>query len=349
MPQRSAVLAHLPGLLRVGVLTAAAFALATLPGFGLLGPLLLSLLLGLAWRTVAKGDAGSDLGSEWAGKWLLRLGIVFLGVRLDARVLLELGPVLLTGSVLGAVVAFMAVEWVGKAARLPVELRRAVAVGTAICGASAIAAALPVLRAKQEHASAAIAAISLVGTLAVLGFVAWDRMEVTPVATMAALAGATLQEVGQVVAAGASMGGGDDTVSQDDAVTGGGTGELALLVKLSRVLLLAPALLLLSGLSPAKGAVGRPRLPPLPAYLLAFLGLATLTTLGGLPTAWIAAFSLSGTVLTTAAMAGIGLAVDLRTLGRVGAQAIGLATVGFLALLAAMTAYYGWWLGATAG
>lgn len=347
MPFGPVVVAHLPGLLQVAVLTAVAFMLARLPGLGLLGPLLLSLLLGLAWRALGRDQRITASGSDWSAKWLLRLGIVLLGVRLDARVLLELGPVVLVGSVLGALVAFMAVEGLGRAARLPVELRRAVAIGTAICGASAVAAAMPLLRAKQEQASAAIAAISVVGTMAALGLVAWDRLDLTPPATMAMLAGATLQEVGQVVAAGSAIGAEGDAAGASD---GGGAGELALLVKLSRVLLLAPALLLLGRFGGTGAATaGEARATLLPPYLVAFLALATLGSLGLLPPALMTGLSLGGTVLTTAAMAGIGLAVDLRSLGRLGAQAAGLATVGFLALLAAMATYYGWWLGVAAG
>jgi uncharacterized membrane protein YadS len=78
----------------------------------------------------------------------------------------------------------------------------------------------------RRPAPVAIAAISLLGTVGVLGFVAVDAIAAWPAALLAALAGATLQEVGQAVAAGATV--------------GGEHAQLALLVKLSRVVFLAP-------------------------------------------------------------------------------------------------------------
>jgi uncharacterized integral membrane protein (TIGR00698 family) len=314
----------------VAALTAAAFALARLPLGSSLGPLVVALLLGVA--LAASGWArrrrlGERPGVRFVARDLLRLGIVLLGARLDVRVLTEIGPWALAGSVAGVAVAFAVVEGAGRALRLPPELRRAVAVGTAICGASAIAAALPLLRARAEHASLAIATISLVGIAGVLGFAGWSALTDAPTGTAALLAGAALQEVGHVVAAG-------DALGQDAA-------ETALLVKLSRVVLLAPTLLVLGWVSRrARASEGGRRPALVPGFVAGFLATSALVSLGVIPPSWAAILAEGGVIATAAAMAAIGLGVDLRVLRARGRAAVVLGALGFVALLGAMAAYY---------
>lgn len=355
----------LPGLALVVALTFLAYELARVPGFKLLGPLVLALLAGALWRLVRAGRVASVMpGARFAAKVLLRLGIVLLGVRLDMRALAAVGPTVLVGSALGVLVAFAAIELVGRAWGVPKDLRRSLAVGTGVCGASAIAAALPVLKAEERHASLSVAVVSVLGTLGVVAFAAWDGLALVSSRLLAAIAGATLQEVGHVVAAGAAVGG------------AGGDGDLALLVKLSRVVLLAPVLMLLgwwlrreaagsgasagaggavvgtSGTALARGvaltagvgpatAPAATKLPPLvPAFVAGFLVMSAVTSLGWLGPETVRYLSLAGTLLTAAAMAGIGLGVQFRGLGRAGRQALVLGVVGFLAMLVVMSGYY---------
>lgn len=349
----------LPGLFLVVLLTFVAYELARVPGLRLLGPLVLALLAGALWRLARGGRVvGVMPGARFAAKVLLRLGIVLLGVRLDMRALAVVGPTVLVGSALGVLVAFGAVELVGRRWGVPKDLRRSLAVGTGVCGASAIAAALPVLKAEERHASLSVAVVSVLGTLGVLAFAAWDGLALVSSRLVAAVAGATLQEVGHVVAAGAAVGGGE--------------GDLALLVKLSRVVLLAPVLMLLGwwlrreavaagrsggAVGASSGAVGVVRsaadarrvstresgakLPPLvPAFVVGFLVMSAVTSLGWLGPETVRYLSLAGTLLTAAAMAGIGLGVQFRGLGRAGRQALILGVVGFVAMLVVMGGYY---------
>jgi len=330
----------LPGLLLSGALAAIGFALARLPGVQLLGPLVLALLLGVAFRALLRRPpATAAAGVSFAASTLLRLGIVLLGVRLDARALLDLGPWMLLGSALGALVAFAAIEVAGRAWRVPSDLRRLVGIGTAICGASAIAAAMPLVRRGDGEPATpggagpvAIATISVLGTLGVLGFVAVEAATGASTTLLAALAGATLQEVGQAVAAGAAVGG-------EDA-------PLALLVKLSRVVWLAPALLALGAWARAgtrgdpTSDAGRGRPPWVPGFVLGFVALGLLTSLGLVPAGATGPIALAGTMLTAAAMAAIGLGVDASAIGRAGRQALALGVVGFAALTLVMLGWY---------
>lgn len=314
----------------VAALTLAAFGLARVPVGASLGPLVVALILGATlaatgWARTRR--LGERPGVRFVARDVLRLGIVLLGARLDVRVLLELGPWALAGSVLGVAVAFTAVELTGRAFDVPKELRRAVAIGTAICGASAIAAALPLLRARAEHASLAIATISVVGTAGVLGFAGWNALVGAMPPQAALLAGATLQEVGHVVAAGDAL--------------GPAASEQALLVKLSRVVLLAPTLLILGWWTRRERArEGGPAAPLIPGFVAGFLVTSALVSVGAIPATVATGLAQAGVIATAAAMAAIGLGVDLRVLRTRGRAAAVLGVAGFAALLCAMALYY---------
>ena len=321
---------HLRDAILVLFITLCAFALAQLPVGASFGPLVLALLLGVglastSWaRTIRLGERRLV---RFFARDALRFGIVFLGARLDARVLLELGPLALAGSALGVLAAFLAVELFGRSIGLPTPLRRAVALGTAICGASAIAAALPLLRLRAEHASLAIATISLIGTVGVLGFTLWNALAPDLAPLLAILAGSTLHEVGHVVAIGQTLGPEES--------------ERALLVKLSRVVLLAPALLLLGWGSRQANSDGAELDAPLvPGFVVGFLAMSTLVSIGAIPSAMADGLAATGVLATASAMAAIGFGVDVRVLRTSGRAAVLAGTVGFILLFAAMTGYY---------
>lgn len=320
---------YLPGLILIAIVTVASFFVALLPRADLVGPLVLALTFGLIvgqLRPIRNAGLPSSGAVRFAATTLLKVGIVLLGVRLDVRTLASLGPWVVSGSVLGVATALLVTELVGRAWRIPVDLRRAVAIGTAVCGASAIAAAIPVLRARAEHASIAIATISLLGTVGVLGFALFYASSAAGAAVTAMLAGATLQEVGHVVAVGISVGGPE--------------GDLALLVKLSRVVLLAPTLLVLSFATRGAAAKVGVRAPLVPAFVIGFLALGVATSTGWIPVSAVQVSATVGTWLTAAAMAAIGLGVDLRSIGSVGRPALALGVTGFAALLGTMALYY---------
>ena len=319
----------LDGIL-VAFVTVLAFALAQVPVGQSLGPLVLALVLGVSlastrWaRTVRLGER---VTIRFFARDALRFGIVLLGARLDVRVLFELGPLALAGSVLGVIAAFLTVELFGRAIGLPTPLRRAVAIGTAICGASAIAAALPLLRARAEHASLAIATISLVGTAGVLSFAAWNALAPSLAPHLAILAGSTLQEVGHVVAAGQALGPEES--------------ERALLVKLSRVVLLAPTLLMLGWWSRRTNGKGSdPKAPLVPRFVLGFLAMSAVVSVGWIPQAVAQALVTLGVLATASAMTAIGFGVDVRVLRTSGRATVVAGTFGFAVLLAVMIAYY---------
>lgn len=343
----------LPGLALVAGLTAVAYLIATLPGIAVLGPLVIALVVGLAWRALLGPPRASEAGATFSARTLLRIGIVLLGVRLDFGLLAQVGPIVLLGSLLVVAVGILGIERLGALAGLPRGLRLGIAVGTSICGASAILAAVPTTRMKDAEAGVAVGIISVLGTAGVLGFALFSSLLEPAPAMYGLLVGLTLQEVAQVLAAG--------------YVPGAEAGDLATIVKLTRVALLAPALLVLGGLlgrnddarstgaldshddakpsgllshrSGAEPTGARRFRSPLPLFLLGFLAVGVISSLGWIPATLSNAMEAGSLLLTSAAMVGLGLGLDLAVFGRVGSKALLVGAGGFLGLVAVMLPY----------
>lgn len=314
-----------PGLLLASLLCAAAFLLAPLPGLHLAGTLGLALLLGVAWRVTLGLPAVAVPGVRFSARTLLRLGIVLLGVRLDFGMLLAAGPLVLLLDLLIIGAGLFATMTLGRLFQLPRGLRLVLAVGTSICGASAIATAAPLAGANEDEVSQAVGVISVLGALAVIGYTLFGPLLGLSDLHYGLLTGATLQEVGHVLAAGAA--------ASENAL------DVATVTKLTRVALLAPVLMLLSGVL----ARGRPepttqgqeptRPPLLPGFLLGFLLLGVLNSMGFIPSALGKALLTGSVILTALAMAAIGLNVDPLSLRRTGARTALVALLGFLVLV----------------
>ena len=350
---------RLPGLALTALIALTALLLAGLPGvkagvfsglpvIKILGSLGWALVLGIAWRSAAGLPVAFKTGVSYSARTVLRLGIVLLGVRLNFASLASSGLVILALDALIVLVGIVAVERIGKALGVSRGLRLTLAFGTGICGASAAVAAGSVAGASDEEVSIAVGTVSLLGTLGVLGYIVLrEPLGLSP-QHYGLLTGSTLQEVGQVIAA-ASAG--------TDAAL-----DTATLTKLTRVALLAPALLIASSAlnwrdaqrrakigaleadSLGADSLGVQRPPLVPLFLLGFLLVGTLNSVGAFTPNTSSVLQQLSVLLTTMAMAGIGLGVDLKTVQRVGLKAMWLGAIGFalvIALAGAFTALVG--------
>jgi len=326
-----ATLRTLPrGLLLTGALALVASLAARLPGLATLGPLGIAMLLGVLWRTTAGLGSALVPGATFAARTLLRVGVVLLGVRLDFALLLRAGPQVLLLDLLVVVIGTLAMERFGKLLGLGRGVRLGLALGSCICGAAAIAAAAPIIRATDDDVSVSVGIVSLLGTVGVVGFAVLAPLLGMSVQRYGLMTGATLHEVAQVLAAGAAH--------------GGRALDLATITKLTRVALLAPTLLVVGAVLRRRdaagtgGRTGPARRPPLlPGFLIGFLALGALRSAGLVPAPMVPLLQTGSTVLMTAAMAGIGLAVDLRVVRRIGAPAVALAVAGFALTLSIAT------------
>ncbi|CAM3049712.1 hypothetical protein PSET11_02806 [Arthrobacter ulcerisalmonis] len=252
-------------------------------------------------------------GLDFAGKHLMRAGIVVLGLKVSVVDVLGLGWLALV--LIAAVVAasFAGTYLISRLFRLPPVTALLVATGFSICGASAIGAMAAVRRIKHVDTVLPVALVTLCGTLAI-GVL---PLLVTPLQLSApvfgAWTGASVHDVGQVVAT---------------AQTGGAAAlGIAVVVKLTRVLLLAPVVAIASAqqrlTEPAGQTHDGGRRPPLiPLFVLGFMAMVALRSTGWLGAGWLEAGALLQDLLLGAALFGLGSAVRIRSLLQTGARAL---------------------------
>lgn len=285
--------------------------------------LVLALLFGVLARTVVADSARFDPGASFAAKQVLEVGVALLGAAVDLRQLVLAGPVLALIIVGGVVLGIGFGYTIGRALGLRSKLAILVAVGNAICGNSAIAAVAPVIRAEKKDVASAIGLTAVLGVCLVLALPL-----LIPILTLShydygVLVGMSVYAVPQVIAAAFP-------VSQL-------AGEVATLVKLTRVLLLGPVVLGFAILYRREG--GRTAAgwrTYVPWFVAVFLVLAGLRSAGILSLAVAAPLQEASRWLTTLAMAGLGFGVQLAALRAVGLRA-GVAIIGSLAFMVALT------------
>lgn len=281
-------------------------------------PLVLAIIVGMLVRSVAGMRADREPGVRFVGKEVLEVAVFLLGATLDAPKLFASGPTLALGIAAAVIVALMVGFGIGRAAGLPPKLALLVSCGNAICGNSAIAAVAPVIGADREDVAASIALTAVLGVTVVLTLPLLARPLGYSDYQYGVLAGLTVYAVPQVLAAAFAV----SVIS----------GQVATVVKLARVLMLGPVVLFLS-LRRRRGTMSTTRATALlPWFVVGFLFLAVVRSMGWLPEFAIATARVSAQWLTIAAMAALGLSVDIASVKRVGAR-VAIAAVGSLLAL----------------
>jgi uncharacterized integral membrane protein (TIGR00698 family) len=284
-------------------------------------PLVLAIIVGMLVRSVWGMPADCEPGVKFVGKEVLEVAVFLLGATLDAPKLFASGPTLALGIVAAVVVALMVGFGIGRVAGLPPKLALLVSCGNAICGNSAIAAVAPVIGADREDVAASIALTAVLGVTVVLTLPLLARPLGYSDYQYGVLAGLTVYAVPQVLAAAFAV----SVVS----------GQVATVVKLARVLMLGPVVVFLS-LRRRRGAASATRATSLlPWFVVGFVLLAIVRSMGWLPDVAIATARVSAQWLTIAAMAALGLSVDFTSVKRVGAR-VAIAAVGSLLALLVM-------------
>ncbi|WP_258067211.1 YeiH family protein [Arthrobacter sp. GMC3] len=265
-------------------------------------------------------------GLNFSGKHLMRVGIVFLGLKLSLGDVINLGwqsVALIVGVVL---LSFAGTYALGKLFRLEGDTPLLIATGFSICGASAIGAMAAVKGTKHSDTVLPVALVTLCGTLAIGVLpLLMNPLGLSPL-QFGQWVGAGVHDVGQVVAT---------------AQTAGAVAlSAAIIVKLTRVMLLAPIVGVVGGmerrrhtrlaqaaaassaLDPNAEASPKPRFPPvIPMFVVGFLVMIVLRTTGWLPAGVVEAGSTAQDVALGAALFGLGSSVRVRELFRTGIRA----------------------------
>ncbi|MFD5145887.1 YeiH family protein [Streptomyces sp. NPDC058401] len=267
-------------------------------------------------------------GLSLAGRRLMRIGIVLLGLALGLDEVLQLGWA--TVAMVTAVVAatFLGTLWLGRRLGLPGDQPLLIATGYSICGASAIGAVSQVSGSDEEDVASSVALVTLCGTLAIAVLPLLQSPLGLSDPDFGRWVGASVHDVGQVVATAQTAG-------------PGALGE-AVLIKLMRVALLAPlvAAVAFSVRARRRGvrtSSGR-RPAPVPLFVAGFLAAAALRATGVLPDVALEWAHTAQELLLAAALFGLGSAVHLPTLSRTGGRA---ALLGLAAWVVVAGASYG--------
>jgi uncharacterized integral membrane protein (TIGR00698 family) len=295
-------------------------------GRAILEPLVLAILVGMVVRTATGDLPRAEPGIRFVAKQVLEVAVFLLGATMDVPRLFASGPALAVGIVALVCIALVAGVLIGRAAGLSPRLAVLVACGNAICGNSAIAAVAPVIGADREDVAASIALTAVLGVGVVLGL----PLLIGPLGfshyQYGVLAGLTVYAVPQVLAAAFAV----STLS----------GQVATAVKLARVLMLGPVVVFFALRHRDTAENAKLSLTKLvPWFVIGFVVLATLRSFGTIPDVVAADAKVVASWLTIAAMAGLGLTVDIRSVKRVGARvavAVGASLITLICLAVAL-------------
>lgn len=247
---------------------------------------MLAIVLGLIIRNTIGLPASLSTGRKQALRYALPVAIALIGAGLDLALFATIGLKLLVIILGGIFTGFVTAFFLGRLIQLSRKTSALIGFGTAICGSSAIIAAAPVIRAEDEDIVLAIATVNLIGLVAMLILPVWGgAIELVP-ESFGVWAGIAIHAVPQAITAGFAF--------------GDGAGEVASLVKLVRVAMLAPLVFLTAIIiarSVAQHANGRasagPHIDPdavpvqtsfgyarlVPWFIYGFAGMAILNTI----------------------------------------------------------------------
>ncbi len=301
----------------------------------LIGEVIFAVVIGLVLGNVLRIPKFMQPGIRFAFQTLLRVAIVLLGATFSFSAALSIGGRALVMVVVLITLALLTAHALGRFLRVPPRLATLIGVGTAVCGNTAITAVAPVIGAKDEETSFAIATNTLFGTLAVFAYPVLGHAFSMTDPAFGTWAGTAVNDTSQVVATGFAY-------SQ-------AAGKVATVVKLTRNLMMGGVIILM-GLLHAGGGQGTAgslwqRLKQsVPPFVLGFIGMCLLNTLGFV--AWAshqisrdltADAQTAAKFLILAALAGVGLGTRLDAMRRIGFRPF---WVGFMTALVTSAASY---------
>jgi uncharacterized integral membrane protein (TIGR00698 family) len=355
----------LPGILIAIVLALLARALAQQLAQGAIGlpkfplsPVMCAVLLGMLWRNSIGVPAWATSGLNWTMHRLLRVGIALVGLRLTLGGATAIAATALPVALVCLTVALAGGILISRALRVPRRLGYLLAIGTAVCGCTAVVAMSPVIRAKSAETAFAVTCVVLFGCTAMLLYpwVAGHFFSASPVHAGVFL-GTAIHDTSQVI--GAAL-----IYSQQAAAPAAlAAASVAKLMRNLSIAVLVPVAAWLTQRHEARegapadapAAAGAARTPLVPFFVLAFIGFIVLRTAGdalfhdgaGWPTLVNGGYTASDLFLTCG-MTAVGLSVSFTDMWRIGwrplAAGFGVATlVGGCSLLLNLAMYH--WLG----
>jgi uncharacterized integral membrane protein (TIGR00698 family) len=300
-----------------------------------LSAVFVALVVGLVIANVGSGRLTIHARvSAFVTKRVLKLAVILVGAGFNLALLGEVGLQLIVTVMAVVGTAFGVGTLVGRAVRLEPPASLLIAVGTAICGVSAIAALAPLNRAKQDDIAVAVATIVSFNAVALVIYPLIGSFSGMDPAVYGMWAGGSIHDAASAIGAGFAL--------------GPESGEVATLTKLTRVLFLLPLLAIAAGVVGAVAIRQRDKSASpwrqigssVPWFVLGFAGMAFIATQGWLGSA-ADVLSEIGRVLIVFVIAGIALGLRIRELLRTGRRALlaGLAASIAVSVVALVTIF----------
>ena len=273
---------------------------------------IIAIIIGLLYKNLIGKTQVIKAGIDFCLKKVLRLAIILLGLSLSFKAVILTGASSLVIILLCVTVAMVLTTLIGRKLGLKIKMATLIGVGTSICGATAIVAAAPAIKADDDEVAYSVATITIFGILAIFLYPLLGQFMNLNDSQFGTWAGVAIHETAQVVAAGFSY----SEIS----------GKIATVVKLTRTVILAPLVLILPIIfakDERKNQVDYKKI--FPWFVAAFILMAVVRTIGdGLLSNnnnWRIFLSYSHSLskfLIVVAMAGVGLMTSIQQLKQVG-------------------------------
>ncbi|MDO8646335.1 MAG: putative sulfate exporter family transporter [Candidatus Planktophila sp.] len=310
----------LPGLGLIAAVVAVAFQIHNFQPA--ISPLALCVAFGFLIANLGSWPTFANEGTALASKKLMRIGVALLGAQVSVISLQAIGIKGVITVILVVSFTIFGILALSRFFKMTGELGLLIGVGFGVCGATAVAAIRPQTRATQEETSYAIALISLCGTLSIFMLPFLGHLMGLSDQTFGAWAGAAVHDVGQVIATA--------SVWSDDAV------KSAIVIKLARVCLLAPIVLILSLRhrrylkAQGESAQTSAKVPLIPFFVLGFITVATVQNTFDIPSSLHDYIVLASKILLGAGLVALGSSVRWKAIRAIGPRPMLMGLIAWL-------------------
>lgn len=286
-------------------------------------PMIIGIILGMLYANSLRNHLPETWvpGIQFCSKKILRLGIILYGFRLTFQDVLNVG---IAGILIDCIVVSVIIiggVYIGKLLKMDKDIALLTSVGSGICGAAAVLGAESTIQTKPYKTAVAVATVVIFGTLSMFIYpIAYKSglLDLTP-EQMGIYSGATLHEVAHTVGAGNAMG---EQIS-----------NIAIIVKMIRVMLLVPVLLILGFIKSNNGSGATKGKLSIPWFAIGFLAVIGFNSFNLLPTDAVDAINYIDTFLLTMAMVALGAETSIDKFKKAGAKPFILAFCLYIMLL----------------
>ncbi|MBD5265801.1 MAG: YeiH family putative sulfate export transporter [Bacteroides sp.] len=307
----------LHGILLIALFACAAFYIGEAQFFKDISfsPMIIGIILGMLYANSLRNNLPETWvpGIQFCSKKVLRLGIILYGFRLTFQDIANVGVAGIVNDAIIVTVTILGGVWIGKMLKMDRDTALLTSIGSGICGAAAVLGAESAIRTQPYKTAVAVATVVIFGTISMFLYPIAYRsglLDLTP-QEMGIYSGSTLHEVAHAVGAGNAM--------------GGEISNVAIIVKMIRVMLLVPVLLILgvwvarrgSSDSSASGEKGKVNIP---WFAVGFLAVIAFNSFDLLPAALVDAINYFDTFLLTMAMAALGAETSIDKFKKAGAK-----------------------------